>query len=90
MGSVTNIGSQMRISATLYGLDGSELGKAQSEGPADSVLSLVDDLSARLVREIWKSREPLPSLNVAGVITGSVCRPRGSARSRPRHPRCGC
>jgi serine/threonine-protein kinase len=72
LGNVTNIGSQMRISATLYGLDGSELGKAQSEGPADSVLSLVDDLSARLVREIWKSREPLPSLNVAGVITGSV------------------
>jgi serine/threonine-protein kinase len=72
LGNVTNIGSQMRISATLYGLDGSELGKAQTEGPADSVLSLVDDLSARLVREIWKSHEPLPSLNVAGVITGSL------------------
>ena len=71
-GSVTNAGSRVRLAATLYALDGSQLGTATTEGAADSVLALVDDLSARLVREIWRSREPVPSLNVAGVTTSSL------------------
>lgn len=72
LGSITYAGSRTRLVATIYGLDGSELGQAQTEGASDSVLALVDDLSARLVREIWRSREPVPSLNVAGVTTGSL------------------
>ncbi|MEP6574106.1 MAG: serine/threonine-protein kinase [Gemmatimonadota bacterium] len=72
VGSVVNAGNRVRLQATLYGLDGAQLGAAQTEGASDSVLALVDDLSAKLVREIWKSREPLPSLNVAGVTTSSL------------------
>ncbi len=71
-GSITNAGPRVRLAATLYGLDGASLGSVSTEGASDSVLTLVDDLSARLVREIWKSREPVPSLNVAGVTTTSL------------------
>jgi serine/threonine-protein kinase len=71
-GSVTGAGNRVRIGATLYALDGSTLGTATTEGASDSVLTLVDDLSAKLVREIWRSKEPVPSLNVAGVTTSSL------------------
>jgi len=72
LGSVVTAGDQVRLAATLYGQDGATLGQAQASGPAASVLPLVDSLSVALVREIWKSREPVPSLNVAGLTTGSL------------------
>jgi tetratricopeptide (TPR) repeat protein len=42
------------------------------DGSADSVLQLVDQLSLDLVREIWRSKEPVPSLRVSGLTTGSL------------------
>ncbi|HVX89654.1 MAG TPA: protein kinase [Gemmatimonadales bacterium] len=72
LGSVVTAGDQVRLSATLYGADGASLAQAQTSGAADAVLPLVDSLSVALVREIWKSREPVPSLNVAGLTTGSL------------------
>jgi serine/threonine-protein kinase len=72
LGSVVTAGDQVRLSATLYGADGVSLAQAQASGAADAVLPLVDSLSVALVREIWKSREPVPSLNVAGLTTGSL------------------
>ena len=72
LGSVVTAGGQVRLAATLYGADGASLAQAQSSGAADAVLQLVDSLSVALVREIWKSREPVPSLNVAGLTTGSL------------------
>jgi hypothetical protein len=42
------------------------------DGAADSVLPLVDELSRSLVREIWRSKEPVPSLRVSGLTTGSL------------------
>jgi tetratricopeptide (TPR) repeat protein len=36
------------------------------------VLPLVDGLSRELVREIWRSKEPVPSLRVSGLTTGSL------------------
>ncbi|HTK56236.1 MAG TPA: hypothetical protein VL295_05385, partial [Gemmatimonadales bacterium] len=72
LGSVVTAGDQVRLSATLYGADGTSLAQAQASGASDAVLPLVDSLSVALVREIWKSREPVPSLNVAGLTTGSL------------------
>ncbi len=42
------------------------------DGSADSVLALVDRLSLALLRDVWRSREPLPSLNIASLTTDSV------------------
>jgi eukaryotic-like serine/threonine-protein kinase len=72
LGSIVTAGEEVRLSATLYGADGGTLGQAQVSGASSAVLPLVDSLSVALVREIWKSREPVPSLNVAGLTTGSL------------------
>ena len=71
LGSVIQTGQSVRLSADLYARDGSKLGHAQVDGPADSVLSLVDGLSLALMREVWRSSEPLPSLRVASMTTSS-------------------
>jgi len=72
LGSVVAVGGQVRLSAELHARDGSELARAQVEGPSDSVLSLVDALSLDLTKEIWLSSEPVPALRVAGLTTESL------------------
>ncbi len=72
LGSIVATGSRVRISADLYGGDGKSLSRAQVDGSADSVLQLVDQLSLDLVRDIWQSKEPVPSLRVSGLTTGSL------------------
>ena len=72
LGSIVATGTQVRLSADLYGQDGKNLARAQVDGSADSVLALVDSLSLRLVREIWQSNEPVPSVRVSGLTTGSL------------------
>jgi serine/threonine-protein kinase len=71
-GSVVAAGSTVRVSAELHGTDGSELARVQVEGAADSVLALVDALTLQLLREVWRSREPLPSVRVAALTTPSL------------------
>src|SRR5690606_13645621 len=58
--------------AALVAKDGRQLGTARLEGPADSVLGLVDRLSVALLRSVWQSNEPVPSLRVAALTTTSV------------------
>jgi hypothetical protein len=72
VGSIVATGSSVRMSADLYGPDGKSLGHAQVDGAADSVLTLVDELSLSLMREIWRSKEPVPSLRVSGLTTTSL------------------
>jgi len=72
LGSIVATGSRVRISADLYGQDQKVLAHAQVDGAADSVLALVDDLSLSLVRAIWQSKEPVPSLRVSGLTTTSL------------------
>jgi len=72
LGSVVALGPKVRLSAELYSLAGASLGKASVDGPADSVLALVDGLSLALMREIWRSNEPVPSLRLSGLTTGSI------------------
>ncbi|MDX2122387.1 MAG: protein kinase, partial [Gemmatimonadota bacterium] len=72
LGSIVATGTQVRLSAELYGQDGKNLARAQVDGSADSVLALVDSLSLRLVREIWRSNGPVPSVRVSGLTTGSL------------------
>ncbi|MFN0178099.1 MAG: protein kinase domain-containing protein [Gemmatimonadales bacterium] len=71
LGSLVGTGGRVRISATVHGRGGSELARAQVEGAQDSVLGLVDQLSGDLIRGLWRSKEPVPSLRVSGLVTGS-------------------
>jgi TolB-like protein len=72
LGSVIETGNAVRLSADLYDKEGTKLATATVNGPADSVLSLVDGLSLAIMREVWRSNEPLPSVRVAGLTTTSV------------------
>jgi len=53
-------------------VDGKRLGRAQVDGPVDSVLGLVDRLSVTLLRDVWRSREPIPNLQIASLTTDSL------------------
>ncbi|MEO8030283.1 MAG: serine/threonine-protein kinase [Gemmatimonadota bacterium] len=72
VGSIVATGPRVRISADLYGQDQKALAHAQVDGASDSILALVDELSLSLVREIWRSKEPVPSLRVGGLTTNSL------------------
>ncbi|MFN8653121.1 MAG: serine/threonine-protein kinase [Gemmatimonadales bacterium] len=72
VGSIVATGGRVRMSADLYGPEGKSLAKATVDGAADSVLAMVDELSRSLVKEIWKSKEPVPSLRVSGLTTTSL------------------
>jgi tetratricopeptide (TPR) repeat protein len=71
-GTVVEAGSQVRLSAALHDIGGSELARVQIDGSADNLLALVDTLSLRLLRATWRSRDPLPSVSVSGLTTGSL------------------
>jgi tetratricopeptide (TPR) repeat protein len=72
LGSAVSTGDRVRVSADLYGIDGEQLGRAQVDGAADSVLSVVDRLSSALLKDVWRSREPLPNLRLASLTTDSI------------------
>jgi TolB-like protein len=72
LGSAVSTGGRVRLAADLYTIDGERLGRAQVDGPADSVLSVVDRLSLALLRDVWRSREPLPNVRLASLTTDSI------------------
>ncbi|MGI9040091.1 MAG: protein kinase domain-containing protein, partial [Gemmatimonadales bacterium] len=72
VGSAVSTGGRMRLAADLYTVAGERLGRAQVDGPADSVLAVVDRLSLALLRDVWRSREPLPNLRLALLTTDSI------------------
>lgn len=72
MGSVVAAGPTVRINAELTSVTGEALARAQVNGPSDNLIALVDSLSLALLRDIWRSREPMPSLHVGAITTNSV------------------
>jgi TolB-like protein len=72
LGSAVSTGGRVRLAADLYGINGERLGRAQVDGPADSVLGVVDRLSLALLRDVWRSKEPLPNLRLASLTTDSI------------------
>ncbi|MEP7226328.1 MAG: serine/threonine-protein kinase [Gemmatimonadales bacterium] len=72
LGSAVSTGGKMRVVADLYSIDGERLGRAQVDGPADSVLNVVDRLSLELLRDVWRSKEPIPNLRLASLTTDSI------------------
>ena len=74
-GSVVVLGSEVRISADVFPVDGTEpLASAQVEGSSDRLLELVDSLSVSLLRELWSSssRQPLPRTDVRAITSGNL------------------
>jgi serine/threonine-protein kinase len=73
LGHAVATDGRARLVADLYqATDGRRLGHAQVDGPLDSVLPLVDRLSMGLLRDVWRSREPLPNLSIASLTTDSL------------------
>jgi tRNA A-37 threonylcarbamoyl transferase component Bud32/TolB-like protein len=72
MGSVVSAGTSVRIYAELSSVTGETLARVQVNGPADNVIALVDSLSLSLLREIWSSKEPIPSLRLGAITSTSV------------------
>jgi tetratricopeptide (TPR) repeat protein len=72
LGNAVSTGGRVRVTADLYSIDGERLGRAQVDGAADSVLSVVDRLSLALVRDVWRSKEPIPNLRLASLTTDSI------------------
>jgi tRNA A-37 threonylcarbamoyl transferase component Bud32/tetratricopeptide (TPR) repeat protein len=71
-GSLLATGPTARMTAELYDLSGKQLARAQLDGPADSVLALTDRLALQLLREIWRSKEPLPSARSSAITSTSM------------------
>jgi tetratricopeptide (TPR) repeat protein len=72
LGSIVSYGAEVRLTAELHSVRGTELARAQADGHPDSVLALVDSLSIEMLREIWLAREPIPELRVEAITSGSV------------------
>jgi eukaryotic-like serine/threonine-protein kinase len=72
LGSVVSTGGRVRLAADIYSVGGDRLARAQVDGAADSVLGAVDRLSLALLRDIWRSKEPLPNLRLASLTSDSI------------------
>jgi serine/threonine-protein kinase len=72
LGSVVSAGGRVRLAADLYSTDGKPLGRAQVDASPDSVLGAVDRLSLALLRDVWRSKEPIPNLRLASLTTDSI------------------
>ena len=71
-GSLTAVGGRARLHGEVRSVvDGSVLASADAEGAADDILSLTDDLAVRLLREMWRSSDPIPAVRTAALTTSS-------------------
>lgn len=68
-GSVISVGGRVRIQAELLAVDGTRVAATTVEGEESRTLELVDSLAVALLREIWRSREPLPRMDLAAVTS---------------------
>jgi tetratricopeptide (TPR) repeat protein len=72
IGSAISTGGRVRLAADLYSIGGERLGRAQVDASADSVLAAVDRLSLALLRDVWRSKEPIPNVRLASLTTDSI------------------
>jgi len=71
-GSVVEAGGRVRLDAELRSVAGLSLARARVDGPADSLLGLVDGLGLALLRDVWRSHEPMPNLRLGSLTTNSI------------------
>jgi TolB-like protein len=71
MGSVVEAGGRVRLNAELFAVNGNRLAATEVQGSADSVFTLVDELSVRLLQDVWQDSKPIPELRVSSLTTSS-------------------
>ncbi|MES2124340.1 MAG: protein kinase [Gemmatimonadota bacterium] len=86
-GSVVATGNRARLTAELFDLQGKSLARAQLDGSADSILALADGLALGVLRDIWRSKEPLPSANTSGIVSSSMAAIRAYLQGERYHRR---
>jgi tetratricopeptide (TPR) repeat protein len=75
LGSAVALGPRVRIAGVIHDLDqGEPLGQVQVQGSPDSVLALVDRLTAAALGVIFREAEggELPTVNLAAITTTSI------------------
>jgi TolB-like protein len=72
IGGVVAFGANLRLTAEIYDVaDQRVLASAQVDGPQDSVVALTDQLAVGLLRELWRSSAPVPTVRVSALTTRS-------------------
>lgn len=72
-GSVISAGPELRLSADVHDVrSGETVNHVRVEGPADSVLALVDRLSVNVLRSLVEGDQPSSAVGLAQVTTGSI------------------
>ena len=73
MGSAVSAGTRVRLAADLYSTSGDRASAGHRwKGPRTACWPLVDRLSLALLRDVWRSRDPMPSLDLASLTTDSL------------------
>jgi TolB-like protein len=71
-GSVTAVSGRVRLHAEVREVrGGAVLAGAEAEGPEDDVLQITDELAVRLLREMWRSGDSIPTVQTAALTTTS-------------------
>lgn len=71
-GTITTFGGNVRINGAIRVVPtGEELATAEVQGPLTEILSLTDRLGVELLRELWRSRAPLPTVRASALTTSS-------------------
>lgn len=69
-GQLSVAGGTARLTAELLSTaDGQALSRVDVEGLEADLFRLVDSLSVEMLREVWRSRSPLPRLELASITT---------------------
>lgn len=67
MGSMVSTAGRVEINADLYDREGKRLGHVQANGDTLTLHAAIASLAGELIREVWRSSQPLPSLRVANI-----------------------
>ena len=71
-GTITAFGASVRINGVIRVVPtGEELATAEVQGPVADILALTDRLGVDLLRELWRSRAPLPTVRASALTTSS-------------------
>ncbi len=72
MGRVVGSGAEVRVTANLLTSAGVEIASVTIEGAADDLFGLADNLTLEILGEVWRSNEPIPTVQLAAVTTTSL------------------
>ncbi|HSJ30497.1 MAG TPA: hypothetical protein VK933_03625 [Longimicrobiales bacterium] len=69
-GSITAFGRDVRVIAEIHEVvSGEVIARAEVQGAQQDMLPLTDRLAVSLVQDLWRSRNPMPTVRVASLTT---------------------